>query len=237
MKILMANDRALVGGGLQHILKELSEELTFFEAHSIEDAVSTAEMHPDLDLVLIGLASASGGGLGALAALRSRHRDLRIMLVSPYMVPDDAMSALANGAKGYITEMVLEKVFLQAVRLVMNGGVYIPKELLAAQCLTPPQDGAAKYGSGKSNSNFGGLSHEVLLTPRQTQVLELMSQGKSNKVIGRELSLAPGTVKAHVSCVLRALGVYNRTQAVVTARVATGNRNVMNHAPLAFHVN
>jgi len=94
-------------------------------------------------------------------------------------------------------------VILGALRLVLAGGIYVPREAIG----TNGQDAAP------SRPSPGGLD----LTPRQMEVLRLMLAGKSNKSIGRELDLAEGTVKNHVAAVLKALGVATRTQAVIAA--------------------
>jgi DNA-binding NarL/FixJ family response regulator len=96
---------------------------------------------------------------------------------------------------------------LQALRLVLAGGVYIPPQALGSSVLS---DTGAEAGVK--------LASDPGLTDRQAQILALIAQGKPNKVIARELNIADATVKAHVTEILRALRVTNRTQAVIAAR-------------------
>jgi DNA-binding NarL/FixJ family response regulator len=112
------------------------------------------------------------------------------------------MRALDQGALGFIPKSAGREVMTSALSLVFSGGVYIPPEILASKSPTaklqlPPSD--------------------LGLTGRQGDVLALMMQGKSNKAICRRLDLAEATVKNHVTAILKALGVSNRTEAVLAA--------------------
>jgi DNA-binding NarL/FixJ family response regulator len=119
---------------------------------------------------------------------------------------DDVMRAIDGGAMGFIPKTQPSRVVINALRLVLAGGVYLPVEILAAPAstATAPSSSAAV----SSPANLG-------LTERQGEVLALLIQGKPNKIICRELGLAEGTVKIHVTAILKALGVANRTQAVI----------------------
>ncbi len=112
---------------------------------------------------------------------------------------------LAAGAAGFIPKSSTPSVMMSAIRLVLSGGTYIPPQLLA----------------GASHAQVGALVRDrgsIQLTERQFQVLRLMADGKSNKVICRELGIEEGTVKAHVASIFRALDVNNRVEATNTAR-------------------
>jgi DNA-binding NarL/FixJ family response regulator len=108
---------------------------------------------------------------------------------------------------GFISKRSPPPVLLGALRLVLAGEVYVPPEVLRAQLLAPPQ----RARSAAADHARGGK--ELDLTKRQLDVLGLLVQGKSNKVICRELGLAEGTVKAHTAAIFRALRVSNRTEA------------------------
>lgn len=101
-------------------------------------------------------------------------------------------AALAGGARGFIAKSAAHDVVAAALRLLLAGSIVVPNDQAA-------------------------LTANSCLTPRQRQVLDLLGQGKSNKEIGQTLGLTEGTVKLHVSAVLRALKVNNRTQAVLVA--------------------
>jgi DNA-binding NarL/FixJ family response regulator len=118
---------------------------------------------------------------------------------------------------------------LSAVRLVLAGGVYVPPMMLTA--LPPgivagvaPQAAteALTRGAGGGNGGTQTLEHlRNVLTERQVEVLQLLSQGKPNKLIGRSLGISEGTVKIHLAAIFRALNVRNRTEAVVAAQALT----------------
>jgi DNA-binding NarL/FixJ family response regulator len=124
---------------------------------------------------------------------------------------EDILRAIDLGAMGYIPKTSSNQVTLQALRLVLSGGVYLPpvalnlRDEVQAPLATQRQSGPRVTPS------------ELGLTARQSQVLALILQGKPNKVICRELALAEGTVKIHVAAILRALNVGTRTQAVIEA--------------------
>jgi DNA-binding NarL/FixJ family response regulator len=122
--------------------------------------------------------------------------------------PGLVRAAFEHGALGFIPKSSAPAVILNALRLVLAGGTYVPSQIMAGSptaASPPPQrlDDAA-------TENLG-------ITPRQADVLALLLAGKSNKLISRELNLAEGTVKNHVAAVLKALGVDTRVQAVIAA--------------------
>jgi DNA-binding NarL/FixJ family response regulator len=122
-----------------------------------------------------------------------------VVVLSASEQPDIVMRALDAGAMGFIPKTSSNEVLLGTLRLVLSGGVYLPAEVLRR---SPIQASAASY-------------RDLGLTQRQAQVLALVVQGKPNKIICRELALAEGTVKIHVTAILKALDVTNRTQAVI----------------------
>ncbi|MBU2408692.1 MAG: response regulator transcription factor, partial [Gammaproteobacteria bacterium] len=134
--------------------------------------------------------------------------------------------ALELGVLGFIPKAYSPEVMLSAVRLVLAGGVYVPPMMLSA---VPPgivagvANGAlpvpARGPAGGSQQTLEHLRN--VLTDRQVEVLQLLSQGKPNKLIGRALGISEGTVKIHLAAIFRALNVRNRTEAVVAAQALT----------------
>jgi DNA-binding NarL/FixJ family response regulator len=119
------------------------------------------------------------------------------------------MRALDLGAMGFIPKSQPSRVMIGALKLVLSGGVYLPAEVLAQP------EKPARAAEDEADYAPRSTAADIGLTPRQTEVLSLLVQGKPNKIICRELNLAEGTVKIHVAAILKALGVSNRTQAVV----------------------
>ena len=207
MKILVVDDHHLIRDGLRPVLESLApeESTTLVEAASLADALGVVAAHADLDLVLLDLRLPDVVGFEAILRLRAANSSLPLVVMSGEMEPALMRAALDHGALGFIPKSSTSKVILGALRLVLAGGVYVPREAMGA----PASNGVP----GPSRAVPTGLD----LTPRQMDVLRLMLAGKSNKSIGRELDLAEGTVKNHVAAVLKALGVTTRTQAVIAA--------------------
>jgi DNA-binding NarL/FixJ family response regulator len=175
-----------------------------------ERGFAIADAEPDLDLVLLDLNIPGLAGIPALKAWRRRYPEVPVVVLSSADDRPTVLAAIAAGAAGFIPKSSPNEVLLNALRLVLAGGKYLPPEALA------PVAGSASRGAGAATER--ALSLETLgLTDRQAQVLKLLAAGKSNKLICRELDLAERTVKAHISAVFRALGVTTRTQAAIAA--------------------
>ena len=216
MKILVVDDHALIRTALRGVLGELDRDVTVFEASDCSSAFDLIEAQPDLDLVLLDLSLPGIHGLAALEELRTSHPALPVVVLSSANDRASVTQALDQGAMGYIPKLSSNAVLISALRLVLSGGIYIPPEILArweppstagrkepafAQAARPPRRAPADLG----------------LSERQGHVLRLLLEGKSNKLICRELDLAESTVKNHVTLILKALNVTTRTQAVIAA--------------------
>lgn len=207
MKILIADDHELFRDGLRHVLDQLGGALTIVEASDFQQAIETVERERDIDIVLLDLAMPGmtwNEGLQRLKDLLPEN--VPIIVLSASDERRHVLQAVNMGAAGFIPKTSSSRVMLSALKLVLSGGVYLPPALL--------EQGSAQ-GDG-----FGPMANEStvsFLTPRQREVLALLGQGKSNKEIARVLQLAEGTVKLHVTAILKALNVNNRTRAVVAA--------------------
>ena len=205
MKILVVDDHHLIRDGLRPVLESLAPEetTTLIEAETLASALDQVAAHPDLDLALLDLRLPDVVGFEAVSRLRAARPSLPVVVMSGEMEPALMRGAIDQGALGFIPKSSTSKVILGALRLVLAGGIYVPREAI----------GGRDPDAAPARPSTAGLD----LTPRQVDVLRLMLAGKSNKSIGRELDLAEGTVKNHVAAVLKALGVTTRTQAVIAA--------------------
>ncbi|MDP9603848.1 UNVERIFIED_ORG: DNA-binding NarL/FixJ family response regulator [Variovorax paradoxus] len=234
MKILIADDHRLVIEAVKAKLSELEPGIEFVLAMSVDELLAGAT--DDLDLALIDLNMPGADGQAHIDQIRQRHPAVPVIVLSGYEDPAIMRSALERGVLGFIPKAYSPDVMLSAVRLVLAGGVYVPPMMLTA--LPPgmvagmaPQAGAEALvrgggaAGGSSSSGGGGtqtLEHlRSVLTERQVEVLQLLSQGKPNKLIGRSLGISEGTVKIHLAAIFRALNVRNRTEAVVAAQALT----------------
>ena len=210
MKILMVDDHVLIREALRGVLTELNGDAAIVEALNSRQAMQRIEEHPDIELVLLDLHLPDRSGFEVLAELRERYPAISVVVLSGSEDRDSIAKALDLGALGFIPKSAQREVMLGAFRLIFAGGVYVPPEIL-----NRPQPAPAVSMASKRPPTAAELG----LTERQMDVLVLMMQGKSNKAICRVLDLAEPTVKNHVTAILKALKVTNRTEAVIAAGV------------------
>jgi DNA-binding NarL/FixJ family response regulator len=209
MKILVIDDHVLIREATQALLKKLKRGAEVLEASDSRQAMEIFANNADIGLVMLDLNLPDRDGLAVLSDLRELNPAVAVVVMSALQERATVMQALDLGAVGYIPKSARREVMMSALQLIFAGGVYIPPEILAhvepvAAASPPPQHGRAIV----SPSDMG-------LSDRQLDVLAHLMQGKNNKVICRVLGLAEPTVKNHVTAILRALKVSNRTEAVI----------------------
>jgi two-component system, NarL family, nitrate/nitrite response regulator NarL len=197
LHLLVIDDHAVVRLGLAGLLAELDEGCEVSEAASLPEALAALAARPDIALVLLDLHLDAGFGAAAdplrgLRELRRRHPLLPVAIVSGDPSPALASQALAEGASAWLPKSSDRRVFASALKVVLEGGSYVPPSLL------PAARGAGAQG----------------LTVRQLDVLEQLVRGLSNKEIARALGMAEPTVKSHLVTIFRLLRVRNRAEAV-----------------------
>lgn len=224
MKILIADDHRLVIEAVKSKLSELEPGIVFVQALSVDELL--ARVDDDIDLALIDLHMPGAEGQDHIDQVRLRHPAVPVVVLSGTEDPTVMRSALERGVLGFIPKAYSPEVMISAVRLVLAGGVYVPPMMLSAvpsgilagvpmAAVSVPDTGVATAAQT--------LHHlRNVLTERQVEVLQLLSQGKPNKLIGRSLGISEGTVKIHLAAIFRALNVRNRTEAVVAAQSLTG---------------
>ena len=224
MKILIADDHRLVIEAVKAKLSELEPGIDFVLAMSVDELLASAS--DDLDLAVIDLNMPGAEGQAHIDEIRRRLPAVPVIVLSGYEDPAVMRSVLERGVLGFIPKAYSPEVMLSAVRLVLAGGVYVPPMMLSS--LPPgvvagiPGIGADPAQRGSSAATAQTLEHlRNVLTERQVEVLQLLSQGKPNKLIGRALGISEGTVKIHLAAIFRALNVRNRTEAVVAAQTVT----------------
>jgi DNA-binding NarL/FixJ family response regulator len=198
MKILVVDDHPLVLDALEQLLPRLDEGAEVRSAIDAAEAVAILDSEPDVDLVLLDLALPGTRGLDFLADLILDYPGVPIVVLSATHDEATVAAALAAGARGFIAKTASPQSLLAALARVFDGETYCTDDVTAV-----PQGDGVHIAS----SDLG-------LTARQSDVLKLLVQGKPNKLICRDLRLSEGTVKVHVSAILRTLNVRTRTQAV-----------------------
>jgi DNA-binding NarL/FixJ family response regulator len=219
MKFLVVDDHELIREAMRGALKQLDADAAILEASDTRQAMQLIEGNStDLDLILLDLNLPDRDGFSVLVELRKSHPSISVVVMSAQQDRDSVVKALHLGALGFIPKSAPRKVILSALQLVMSGGIYIPPQALAQE--EPPSPAPSATSKAPSAPAAGSDQAPVSpadlgLTGRQVDVLALIMQGKSNKAICRALDLSEPTVKSHVSAILRALKVSNRTEIVI----------------------
>jgi DNA-binding NarL/FixJ family response regulator len=210
MRLLVVDDHPMVRDSLHELLN-------FICPNSHTDlAVSANQMREMLtgdtqyDYAILDLSLPDSRGLEVLRMARSCRPDMPLVVHSARCEQDVILRCLNFGVMGFIPKTYFGDRVAQALRMVFSGQTYIPRQAVT-------DTDRHRYRTNPAARPVASNPRELGMTDRQIDVLQLMRRGMSNKVICRKLDLAEGTVKVHVSNVLRALGVHTRTQAVIAA--------------------
>lgn len=209
LTILLADDHALFRDGMRYVLQQLANEVDILDAASFPEAMKLAEGHSDLDLVLMDLNMPGSDGALSVRAFTIKYPDIPLVVVSGSERREDMERVMEYGAMGFISKMTTGKVMVGALRMVLDGGVYLPPQLLQ-QTMDAMEQTSTDKRTRRTN--------EYGLTPRQVEVLQHLAQGMSNKEVSLAMELAEGTVKIHVAAIFQALHVNNRMDAVLAAQ-------------------
>lgn len=212
MKLLLVDDHTLVRRGLTHLLQTCIEGVEITEAGSADDAVEilSAAKH---EVALVDIRLPGRTGLELLQEIRATWPDLPVIILSSYDNGEYVKAALAEGASGYLLKDTTPEDLVQAIQVALSG---------SGNVLSPRAvRNLFEESSQEKDRRSEGPVHDAGLTRRETDVLQLLAGGSSNREISRQLYLSEKTVKAHLAAVFRKLGVTNRTQAAMMA-VAMG---------------
>ena len=214
-QIIVADDHPLFREALKAAVGRLESGAKFVEADSVAALLVAIESEPDADLLLLDLNMPGAQGFNALVHVRGSRPDLPVVVVS---ADDDAQTiagALCSGAQGFIPKSTEAGQIGLAVEAVLAGEIYTPPGFHAPRT-TPASEEDLRIARRVAD-----------LTPQQFRVLGMLCSGLLNKQIAYELDVSEATVKAHVTAILRKLGVTTRTQAVLAAgRLAVDRSSV-----------
>ncbi|WP_402371119.1 response regulator [Isoptericola rhizosphaerae] len=209
-RVVLVDDQTLVRHGIRSLLEIAGGVEVVAEADDGGSGVSAVVEH-DPDVVLLDLRMPGTDGLWALGELRRRRLDVPVLVLTTFDDDELVLAALRAGAQGYLLKDVTVEQLAGAVRTLADGGTHVQPSVTARL--------VRALGSGAVPEVAPGLREAFVqpLTERETQVLRLMAEGCTNRVIADVLHLAPGTVKNHVSAVLLKLDTTDRTKAVLRA--------------------
>lgn len=209
MKILLADDHAMVRSGLSLLLTRLFGDAEIVEAGDYVQALQLCRSQGEYSLILVDRIMPGMNDGDGLRALCQESGGAPVVVLSASENPAHVHAAIRCGARGYLPKTTKEQVLFSALQLVLSGGTYLPMIMLegfnadASAIMAPPSAGASAVAK---------------LTPRQRDILERIVLGKTNKDIAREFDISPTTVQSHLNTIFRLLSVTNRTQAVYVAR-------------------
>jgi len=225
MKVLIADDHALIRQGMAHALKENLVAESIIEAEDKPSVLAQLQEHKDVDVVLLDLFMPGAKDFDLLTLICNQYPNILVIVISAAEEPDYMRKSIDLGACGFIPKSSPMEIMLSAIQLVKSGGTYIPADMMHAKSDSSeerfPQPAVINIGAIEENEIVVKAAES--LTKRQSQVLALMAKGQANKEIARELGVSEHTVKIHVTAILRLFNASNRTEVVVKAR----NANVL----------
>jgi class 3 adenylate cyclase/DNA-binding NarL/FixJ family response regulator len=181
LKVLVADDHPLVREALKNVLKALDDQVIIVEAPDCSTALSQAEEHQDLDLILSDLELPGIGGFALLTKLRTRHPAIPVVVLSGHEDRDSVMEGLERGAMGFIPKSSPNEVMLSALRLVLSGGKYLPPQVLASISSSSTAGGTGR-GAGLREGKVVRSAADLGLTERQLQVLGGRKNGQDPRI-------------------------------------------------------
>jgi len=206
MNILIIDDHRIFSAGLEFLLDGISDNNNITTEVSCEDVLDNANSMAPPNLILLDYNLPNSHGEKSLTLIKEAFPAAIVVIISSEESHGIIHSMIERGAAGYIPKSSEPKLLEHALNLVLAGGVYLPPQA------------------------FDTLGRRIQveetksLTDRQEQVLRGAVAGKTNKVIASELNIAEGTVKSHLSSAYEAMGVRNRTEAVlIAAKFGIGN--------------
>ena len=202
---LVVDDHPLFCDALELTLRSVSDFTHVKTADRLESALAQISGAPPPDLIVLDLNLPDVNGLDGLIRLKRMSEETPVIVVSS--MSDDAIvgGALRAGASGFVPKHSPRAVFKQAFDAVRAGKTYTPEGFVETKAQPDHVDAVSRLAS---------------LTNQQGRILQLICEGKLNKQIAYDLSIAETTVKAHVTAIMRKLGVQSRTQAVLVANQA-----------------
>lgn len=204
MRVLITDEQSLFRDGLSLHLKQINNDIAIIQSSNLSDMQKILSKDPSIDFLILDIDLANSEIAETLNKIKTSSPNTKIIAISTSEDTRNIKKILSFGVKGYIPKKLDSNILSGALKLILDGGTYIPSAML---------DNTININTF---DNMPGLKKN--LTNRQSQVLDLIAQGKSNKQIAYDMGVSEATVKLHINALLRSLKVNNRTQAVITAQ-------------------
>ena len=202
--VLIADDHPLFRDALRRAVITALPDAQTHCADSVDKLLALIEQFPEADLLLLDLHMPGARGYSALAHIRGQYPGLPTIVVSGHEEAQVARRALAHGASGYIPKSTPGDEIVKAIHAVLEGDTWLPHQLVGGEI-------ALKHDEADVAARVASL------TPQQFRVLTMIAEGQLNKQIAWDLGVSEATVKAHMTAIMRKLGVNNRTQVALAA--------------------
>ena len=207
MRVLVIDDHTLFREGLESLLKARGIEVVAAVGDGRQGIELANELKPDI--VLLDVRMPALDGISVLRIIQESQPEYPVTLLTTSTEERDLLDALRAGARGYLLKDMEPDQLVQSLREIVNGQTVVSPNL--THVLAEVVQGKVALPADQDSSPFDGL------TPRETEILALLAEGQSNKVIARNLGISDGTVKLHVKAILRKLSVHSRVEAAVMA--------------------
>lgn len=205
-KIIIADDHPLFRAALRQAVSSAIEGVEIIETDSLAAVQEAVVEHSDADLVLLDLHMPGTNGFTGLVFLRGQNPAMPVIVVSGSEDVSVMKRAMDYGASGFIPKSAPLETISEAIVTVLEGEEWLPREISEQAAEDVPEE-ERKFAEALAS-----------LTPQQFRVLTMLTEGLLNKQIAYELNVSEATIKAHVTAILRKLGVHSRTQAVIAAQ-------------------
>ncbi|QNK55716.1 response regulator transcription factor [Paenibacillus sp. PAMC21692] len=203
IRILIAEDQAMVRQGLKMMMETDPEMIVTGEAGNGKEAIALCEKQA-FDVAVLDIQMPEMSGLEALRSIRSRWPRCKVLMLTTFNDDEYALEAMKSGAHGYMLKDAEPEALVRSIRSCLSGGLSLQENVAAK--LIPRLLGNAKEPSVDSS-----------ITPRELAITRLVGEGRSNKEIAEELGLSVGTVKNHISGIMDKLDLRDRTQLAIYA--------------------
>ena len=217
LKLLLADDHTLFRDALIHYIERAEPTANISVAIDLHEVLDRLAEKSVYDLVLLDLRMPGMNGMDGFKKVRESYPHIKLCLMSGTAEAHHVEQAFELGASGYFPKTLSGKALLGAIQSVVDGQQYVPIEAKGRIPLPSYYDDTPVKTDAGTEAGYGKIS-DLKFTPRETEVLEHLVHGKSNKEIARELDLQVVTVKLHVRGICKKLNAENRTQAALRAR-------------------
>ena len=205
IRVILADDHAVVRKGIREFLEEEGDIKVVAEAATGSEAVAlTLEHHPDMTVLDIQMPELTG--VEAARRIKAKAPDVRVLVLTAYDDDPYIFAMLQAGASGYVLKNAPSEELVRAVRAVARG-----------ESALDPAVTAKVMGQLATGKPAGAQQAVEGLTERELEVLRLAAKGHTNRAIGRALSISDRTVQGHLANIFGKLGVGTRTEAVLLA--------------------